>query len=84
MEIMRQGDCLRLTSFEYVSENGTRLRYKMPRDKVVLAVIVGEEKKLPQKQEDMLDVKEAVKKTYEGGRDAISAELTGITGKMRI
>ena len=31
MDEIKQGDCLRLTSFEYVSERGTRLRFKMPR-----------------------------------------------------
>lgn len=84
MEEIKQGDCLRLTSFEYVSERGTRLRFKMPRDQVLLAVVVGDEVKLPTNPNEVVDVKEAMTNVMEGSREVMPAELTKVTGRARI
>ena len=83
-EVVKKGDCLRMTAFEYVAENGNRFRYKMPKDTVVLAVVVGTEKKVPTEEADLVDIKAALQKVIDGDHEVISAELTGITGRARI
>jgi hypothetical protein len=82
MDLM-QGNIIRLTHFEHTTENGSRVRYKAPKDQVFVLALLGEEPKLPKEQCELYDVEKAVKDIASGQSDqtVLPGDLTSMVVK---
>ena len=93
MQKLHQGNLIRITNFETISEDGkTKVRYKAPKGKVFVAVVLGSEDKTVHEEKDLLPVEKCFTQINKAMKSKttkledipeIESTVTSITGIVR-
>ena len=82
---LHQGGIVRLTNFECYADDGvTRIKWKAPKGKVFICMLMGLEEKKITKEGDCLEILKVAKSIVnEESQEKIDGEISSVVGRMK-